>query len=269
VTHRTCPLCSADLAPGVELDARCTGRTLGLLHAAPGLLRELDVTITRQSSRGETNGGEGLAFHPQASEASGRLRAVLRVYAAEWGRTTPIRGEQAPVVARLLGSPAGQAALLASSKLQRRTWAPDLAHDLDVACELAERWIDRPPSSTFVGWCECRRALYVAEGRTTGRCPGCLQSFSVDESRLAMLARLPGIREQLLTKPQLAALCGLPVGTLHRWSSEGRIVSSGYTEAGRPMFPAGPVIEAALTGIPPAKVAPAAPDATDQEEATA
>jgi hypothetical protein len=69
-----------------------------------------------------------------------------------------------------------------------------------------------------------------------------------------MMARLPGIGERQMTKPDLALLCGIPVGTLHRWSSERRITSVGVNRRGQPLYLAGPVIDAALRGMPPERL---------------
>lgn len=252
MTARQCPLCTAMLAPGRELCDACTGNTLGRLYDAPGLLRELNVTITRQNSKGDGgNGGDRIDYDHNASEAADKLNRILTHYAAQWGRTTRIRGDQAPEVARLMTTPRGRAALLATTTLGARTWAPDLAHELRQATDEAWRRIDRPPTTTFSGWCECGRALYARDDNGTATCPGCGTTVIVSEQRLQLLARLPGIRERIMTKPQLALLCRIPVGTLHRWSNETRIHSLGVNKGGQPLYLAGPIIDAALSGIPP------------------
>lgn len=255
MSKRPCPVCEAAMPPGAEIDTSCTGATLGRLYDAPGLLRELAVTVTRQSSRGDGGaGGDAVDYDEAAARAADRLELILRHYVGEWGRTTRIRGDQAPEVARLMSSAGGRAALIASPGLAARPWAPPLVTDLRAATEEAWRRIDSPPQTTFVGWCECGRALYARTDGGTATCPGCWRVLEVSARRVEMMARLPGIRERIMTKPQLAVLCRIPVGTLHRWSSERRIATVGVNVRGQPEYLAGPVIDAVLAGIPPQKL---------------
>jgi len=274
MTSRRCT-CGAQLAPGAELCPACTGATLVRLYDAPRVLRELQVNVARLSSRPDSAGGypscavhgcthgpdepgcvQGVAleFDQRAARSADRLSAILRRYVGEWGRTTRIRGDQAAEVAGMMATSLGRAALLAASGIASRTWAPDLAAELRPAIEDAWSCVDRPPSTSFVGWCGCGRALYARDDNGIAVCVGCGERFDASASRAEMMARLPGIGERQMSKPDLALLCGIPVGTLHRWSSERRIMPVGVNRRGQPLYLAGPVIDAALRGMPPERL---------------
>jgi hypothetical protein len=141
--------------------------------------------------------------------------------------------------------------------LGSRGWAPDLAIEIEAGAKQARVAIDSPAERTFLGWCpgkdgkSCGRVLYARDGALAARCPGCGSKWSVEDGRAALMAALPGMAERRLTKPELAVLVGMPVGTLHRWSSEHRITAVGVNAKGQPLYLAGPVIAAVLSGIPP------------------
>jgi hypothetical protein len=254
VTDRPCPLCRAALAPGVVICGGCHAANRGRLRDVPGLLAELDVTIARGGSSREGIGSSvRVDYDERASAAALALRTLLHGWVRVWSEETHILAERAPAVARLMSTTRGQAALLAGQQLASRPWAGELAADLRDASRAAWLAVDRPPDLQFVGWCPepCGRALYALLDQALVTCRACQASWDVDASRALMFAAATGAA---LTKPDIARLLKVPVGTLHRWSSEGRIVPVWF-EDGRPWYELEPVARAVRAGITPSVIA--------------
>lgn len=272
LTDRPCPghRCDAALPPGATICPGCAARTRGRLRAVPELLRELDTTITRQGSRGDGTGTSTcpagcrhtpeeakckvpvrLDFDPVASQAAMALRLCIHGWVRIWDEQTPCWTQLRAGRDRLLSSTEGQAALLTIANLGSREWAAECAEEIREATEQGWRAIDRPPDLSFVGVCICGRQLMSQQGQATVTCRSCGQAWDTAASRAWMLDAVPGMADLQLTKPELAILAGLPVGTLHRWSSEKRIVSVGVNPKGQPLYRAGPVLDATLHGTPP------------------
>ena len=251
MTDRPCPLCRAALAPGVVICGGCHAATRGRLRDVPGLLTELDVTIARLGSAREGKGAATkLDFDEAASDASLALRTTLHGWARVWWEETPVSPERRPAVDRLMSTARGQAALLAGQQLASRPWAGDLALELRAAVRDAWRAVDRPPDVTFIGWCPdgCGRALYAADGMVQVKCRWCGSQWDVEASRAVMFAAATGAA---LTKPELARLLKIPMGTLHRWSSEYRILPVWLDDAGRLSYELEPIARAVRAGTPP------------------
>jgi len=256
LTTRPCPHCGAALAPGRSI---CTGyetATRGRLRDVPGLLTELDITIARGGSSREGRGASvKVDFDEAASDARLALVILLHGWVRVWAEETHILAERAPAVARLMAGPRGQAALLAGQQFGSRPWACDLASELRDATADAWRVVDRPPDMSFVGWCRpdtCGRALYAPGGLPMVTCRACGSQWDVEASRAVMLAAATGAA---LTKPDIARLLKVPVGTLHRWSSEGRIVPAWLDHAGRLHYPLEPIARAIRAGTTPSVIA--------------
>lgn len=287
MTDRLCPLDHRGVAtddlrlnPGSTICNGCTNATRVLLRSVPDALDDLDVQLSRQGSRHDPSGhacpddcdhdpdsptcrqGVSLDVDEGASQAALALVTVLHGWARVWDEETPAPCRRARD--RALSSPRRQALALADvPDLGSREWAPDLAAEITAAVAQARRACDGPEERTFVGWCPgpdggngCGRALYARQGAARAACPGCGSRWDVEAGRAALMAALPGVAELELTKPELAVLLGVPVGTLHRWSSERRILPCGVNAKGQPTFVAEPVIAAVLSGIPPDKPAP-------------
>jgi hypothetical protein len=154
MTARTCPLCGAELAPGASIDSGCLRAARWRLRDVPPLLRELDVTISRQAGRGDGGaGGDRVDFDERAAAAAAALRDVLARWVAEWARSARILAADAPAFARMMATTTGHAALLATRELTGVAWAPRLAGELRDACDEAWQRVDRPPDTSFSGWC--------------------------------------------------------------------------------------------------------------------
>lgn len=243
------------------------------LRAVPALLDELDLTLSGQGSRREPTGetcpagcdhdpdsptcrqGVTLDLDEGASQARIALAACLHRWAGVWDTETARTyrdpdGRPLPdhVQRRLnrrrdseLATPAGQARILAASPtLGSRTWAGELAGDVDVVVARARDAIDTPPERVFLGWCPgqeetrgCGRALYAAVNAARARCPGCSAVWDVEASRTALMA---AGGEALAPALDLARALRIPLGTMRRWRHDGWIEPVSVNAAGQPLY---------------------------------
>ena len=226
--------------------------------------------------------GVTLDVNLAASEAAAQLRIVLHGWARVWDEETPIplddgyhgpmcrfggvcdhasclhvlaarqAGPQRRTRDRLLGTATRQALLLAAQPLAGRPWAPDMAREILEAVRGAERAMDRAPENVLIGTCGCGSAVYAESGTTTARCAKCGAHHNAADLHATTLA---GSTEPL-PKPDIALLLAMPVGTLHRWSSENRIVSCGVNRAGQPLYILGPIAAHVAAGTAPPQQLP-------------
>jgi hypothetical protein len=278
MTARTCPLCGAELAPGASIDSGCLRAARWRLRDVPPLLRELDVTISRQAGRGDGGaGGDRVDFDERAAAAAAALRDVLARWVAEWARSARILAADAPAFARMMATTTGHAALLATRELTGVAWAPRLAGELRDACDEAWQRVDRPPDTSFSGWCtapDCGRALYALEGASTVTCPGCRTDYDVDSSQRLLLATAATETADATT---LGRALRIPPSTIRGWRHQQRLQqatdSTGrllYSLDGRPLYRVADVQALALGArglVPPARTA--APDEVGQTAASA
>lgn len=252
---RTCPIDGSGLAPGAVICPGCARRTQILLreiNAPADLLRELDVTISRQSvmrpdgdSEQCPDGCTHAADDPgcvagvrvdvdtRASDARRALVDVLARWAARWAAETTIRATHAPTVAALMSSPRGHASLLARIRdLPGRAWAADMAAEVAAAVDAAWRAVDRPPDVKVVGRCGCGAALYATEHVSGARCRHCGTVTVVADARRAALAE----SSELLPASDLAAALHVPGGTVKSWVGRGALVRVRYDLSGRPLY---------------------------------
>lgn len=83
MSYQICPACDGRSDDGLICN-RCTANYRKDLRAIPGLMRELETTLTRQSQTGTGNGGKNstrpLPFDVTASEVGAEVRAFLKVW---------------------------------------------------------------------------------------------------------------------------------------------------------------------------------------------
>lgn len=233
-----CPIDGCDLpARSGLMCGACEAELARALDGVPDLLGDLDVTLSRQTSRTTAAGRASetpLPFSLNASEA----RDVLRSALVGWVR------ELAPGDDWPADSPQAMAAWL-SERLQRlvRHPAAEEAHgEITEAVRAAQRVTDRPADRQFAGRCPaCDAALYAKPGAAMVRCrtedcpAGAVQ---VGAQRDAMLGQ---IADQLMPAVQVADVltrlaAPLPADTVRHWARKGRLVPHGHDAAGHPLY---------------------------------
>lgn len=214
----------------------CQAELARALESVPEVLGDLDVTLSRQTSR-MGRGGHGasipLAFDPRASEAGYVLRSTLVGWVRQLQEAQP---EEWP------DDTAQSMAAWLSARLSRilRLPAAGEAHgEICGAVRAAQRVTDRAPDRQFAGRCACGAALYVKPGAKAVRCRDCdAGAVDVQTQRDAMLG---AIADQLLPAVQAADVltrlaAPLPADTVRHWARKGRLIAHGYDAAGHSLY---------------------------------
>ncbi|MFB7722259.1 hypothetical protein [Nocardia sp. NPDC056100] len=229
-----------------RLDPGQRGEVMRALAAVPGLLAELDTTLSRGDAvgapkvTGAASGGArrpALPFHGGASDAHAEIARVLRYYAV---RVAILVRRPAP------RAPGEQAVFLRGQLPRVPDDAPVLAgiHPaLPDAVAAARATIDRPAERLCIGLCDCGSRLYAVDEQTVARCPGCGREYAVAERRGALLSQA---RDMVGTASELARILpwfsGKPVtaNAIRQWAARGKLI--GYSVAGETVYRIGDVL---------------------------
>lgn len=168
-----CPVCSAD-QPDALMCGSCTNKLRTQLVELPGLLRELHITVTRQSriNPGTGGGGKGrerpLPFNAGASDTSdlARMTLLANVRELDFGDAGDLADD-----------PAVWALWLAAriERIRGHAAAAEIADEIDYVTRSIRRAIDRPADQEFVGKCVvCEADLYANHGSVEGACRKCM-----------------------------------------------------------------------------------------------
>ena len=172
-------LCDIDQRPATmgNLCSSCVTSLHTTVLSMPRLLRELDVTITKQARQTSAAGGacneRPLVLNIAASEVADEVRVALRTVAhlgaGEHERVPVAIEDLAPWTARHLAHAA------------RRPEIAGAVADLMAAVERGWRAVDRAPDRRVIGACDCGGVL--ATHRTEGEvsCPSCGVLWEIEE----------------------------------------------------------------------------------------
>ena len=232
-----CPVDGCDLpARSGLMCGACEAELARALASVPDVLGDLDVTLSRQTSR-MGRGGHGssapLAFDPRASEAGYVLRSAL----AGWVRVLQeAQPEEWPD-----DTAQAMAAWLSQrlSRILKHPAAPEAHGEITAAVWRAQRVTDRPADRQFAGRCACGAALYVKPGASMVQCRECeAKPVKVAEQRDAMLA---AIADQLMPAHQAADIltrlaAPLPAATVRKWAERGRLIAHGHDAHGHSLY---------------------------------
>lgn len=207
-----CGMCGAPATVG-SMCATCVARAELRIRDTPGLLRDLDVTITKQAKQaapGPGGGSDRMVLNLAASESGTELRAAWRVFASKHDPTVRevLDGFRATV---------------------RSPVTPERVTRLDLAFKAADRARDVQPERFSYGKCTCGRVVTAPRGATYTTCPSCGERWDVTEWRRVKeqeaMRRVPefvGTVNETLT---VLRLVGHEVkrGTVDRWVHEGKL----------------------------------------------
>lgn len=175
-----CDLCQAPATVGAFCTA-CLERLKYAVHDTPGLLKDLDVTTTKQAKQAPPSPGGGetsLVFNIQASEIATELTAALRALA--WTVNPDGR--------RIYNTPPSALAYevyTAPEKVARDPRAGELAERFHEATRQARRVIDIPEERFTYGKCDCGRTLTAPRSKESTTCPECGARWNLTEWREA------------------------------------------------------------------------------------
>jgi len=231
----------------------CLDQLRGELRAVPELVKQLEITLTRQARVGERNGPRGaetpLAYHLRASVDLESLRDGLWMWAEAVGdrRGVEVDAERS-------------AAALATWLLR---WAGEVAQHPDVAelhgdilamTEAARRTIDLPPQRHFVGPCDdCGADLYCGpQARdVTCRTPDCGATYPIAERRIWLLEQaVDHLRTAAELSRELPWIGGVVIDRklINQWAVRGqatRYLPHPRDPRGHPRFRVGEILELA------------------------
>jgi hypothetical protein len=229
------PDCDRPAKAGLLCGA-CQAELQRALDGVPEVLGDLDVTLSRQTSRmGRGGGGNStpLQYDRRASESGYVLRSTL----VGWVRVLQeARPEEWP------DDTAQAMAAWLSARLERlvRHPAAGEAHgEITTAVRAAQRAVDRAPDRQFAGGCACGAALYAKPGATRVQCRECdAEPVEVGKQRDAMLA---SIADQLVTATQAADIltrlaAPLSAELVRQWGTRGRLAAHGRDVRGHPLY---------------------------------
>lgn len=136
--------------------------------------------------------------------------------------------------------------------LRYRKEADQAYDELDDACRLIERVVDRPAVRWSAGDCWfCREPLNPAAGAFRVTCPGCGATYTTAEIKARLLAQaedaLAGASWCAATLTRLGVPC--TAAAVRKWAERGRLTPVDTDTAGRPRYRLGDVRRLAQDAI--------------------
>ncbi|MFJ4284030.1 hypothetical protein ACIPY0_00125 [Paenarthrobacter nicotinovorans] len=219
------------------------------LRSLPGIIRDLDVTLTMQAVTGSSGAGgvapkERNAFHLGASEVMGRYKTLLAhlcnvidrdLQRFEYIADPHRMAEKVRIHRRWL-----------LEQLITEEWVYEFN---DLAREY-QRVVDISPTGmVFAGICplesedgegECGTAVFARPGSPNARCPKCKGTWDVTDWRQrAILAAgyeqgTAAAVSRMLSDPVTGD--ALPQSTIRSWVRRGKLRPIGHDSAGNPVY---------------------------------
>lgn len=222
-------------ADGAQLCGGCLDQLAMRLREVPGLVDELETTVTRQDRLGARGGGARgsetpLPFNGAASDARTTLRDILGL----WCRDVADRSGAALPTAKVAPQVTSAAAEWLLDHLRAVAHHPaagDLYDEVTDAIWQAVRAIDRPPDTVFAGPCGCGALLYALLGRSTVTCRECAAVHNVADC-WDWMRRAPSWLAYEGTSADVSmvlAWAGVQVsgGTIRKWAHRGKLARWG------------------------------------------
>lgn len=202
-----CGICQAPATVG-SMCGGCVARAELRIMDTPALLRDLDVTITKQAKQaapGPGGGSDRMVLNLAASEAGTELRAAWRVFA----------GKHDPTVREVL------AGLHASV---RHPDTPARVTRLEDAFKAADRARDSAPERRVIGTCPCGRPLATTRTAGTIECRHCGSRWDIAgtlEDRTERVKHREVSPAEAETYMRAAYRAKLPAETVRSWIKRG------------------------------------------------
>lgn len=202
-----CGICQAPATVG-SMCAGCVARAELRIMDTPELLRDLDVTITKQAKQaapGPGGGSDRMVLNLAASEAGTELRAAWRVFA----------GKHSPTVREVLD---GLHATV------RHPDTPARVTRLEDAFRAADRARDSAPERRVIGTCPCGRPLATTRTAGTIECRHCGSRWDIAgtlEDRTERVKHREVSPAEAETYMRAAYRAKLPAETVRSWIKRG------------------------------------------------
>lgn len=236
MSDQLCPSCAGRSDDGL-ICQRCTAKYRKDLRAIPGLMRELETTLTRQSQTGTGNGGKNatrpLPYDTKASELGGEVKMTL----VNWVRTFILGdewpGDSIPSICGWL--------LARDQRVRGHEEAPEFVDEIGDVVRQIRYVIDLRPEMVYLGVCShvlrqevgedgeqhpvhCLKQMYARKRHESYDCPGqhdvpCGAVYNVEVRRTELLALAAHQLATVGLCAQVLGLFGLPVkaDTIWNW----------------------------------------------------
>jgi hypothetical protein len=226
MSDQLCPSCAGRSDDGL-LCVRCWAKTERDLRAIPGLWREMETTLTRQSQTGTGNGGKNsvrpLPFDVTASEVSAEVKTCL----VNWARTFTHGDWPDDTVVSIC------AWLLArDQRIRGHEEAPEFVDEIADVVHRLRRLIDLRPEMVYLGACParvgedvelCLHQMYARKRDESYDCPGepgipCGAVYNVKARRDELLLLAADQHATVGTCAKVLGLFGLEVKAETIWN---------------------------------------------------
>lgn len=244
----------------------CAVELLGALRelldrdGSPGLITELETTLSRQHVMSSGNGVAApsaetpMPFHESASEVRWVLANTISTWARDLHECNPHLRAPAGTTVDAATWMVGLPGLLALHPA-----ADELHDEITHVVARIRRVIDLPPDRIYAGPCDaridgerCPDHLYARPGHRRVQCGSCATEHDVEERRNWMISYAVDLRVTATVALGWARVLldkTIPRGTWDSWVSRGRIVPHGTDGKGHPVFRFGDVQDLALAYV--------------------
>ena len=223
-----CPMCDRPVH-GAVLCQACTDALAHALRQVPGLIRDLDVTISRQDrvTPGRASRGGDPALRVDTIEARDVLEDTIRAWAAVLGE----EGEQpyglVPTLAVWLS--------LQARTIRLRDWAGTMADEVHAAITQAQRAIDRPSAGIRIRCHVCASRVTLDPDQELVTCRMCGQWGTISwwRSQVAPETLTPMTAAQVIDWVREAHHLTVTREQLRQWVHRGHLTPIGHQHGDR------------------------------------
>lgn len=239
-----CAICSRPVADTAWACTTCGQQATARLDAIADLAEPARDVAHGQARRGPAVAGSNGGGLPINLSATARLDATantligwVRIVSTDKGGGLQLTGEPIADAARYLATHTGW--------MRYQQWAAEAFADFDAGARVLRGLIDGRPGRRYLGPCDsdgCAADLYAPYGASRATCRTCGTDHDVADRRdwLDQLAR-----DHAYTATEIQEAYGIPAGRIRVWAHRTRIVATGTTAEGWPVYPLGQVLDLA------------------------
>lgn len=224
----------------------CTNRLERQVAEMPALARELELTLTRQSSTPKRLGGPSADKPLPYDHGASVALSAIRLFLAGWVKDHCERHGRWPADDQTITLAVWLVHHI--NDVAHHPAAAEIAAEADDATKAARRSIDRHTvEKLYAGRCNvdnCDADLYARPGALTTVCRACGIEHDTQERRDVMLA---SIEDTALTAGQIAVALPVLLGVevtkarVQKWAQRGQLTAVGANLQGWPLYRVGDI----------------------------
>lgn len=241
-----CQCCDAPTASGA-LCGNCASELDDTLEAIPGLLDELDITISRQARMVESIGRKGaetpMPYHHAAALAYRKLSDEVYRVARRFALT--------PAGVNIIRNGGVRACAIYLRRIEviivNHPEAGEILSALHRRTSKARQVIDKSAVAWYAGICshdDCDADLYAPEGAATVTCRKCRTVHDVAARREVLTRALDDVLVTATEIGRAVHITGEAVkpARVWQWRRRGKIITRGTNAKGEPLYRLGDVL---------------------------